>query len=151
MDDLLPPYLVDYVRNEIKTLSENGLYEKLYRFKLYNILIKSPVEFDNFVKLLHLPDNVLDDVLSLNVIKFSTIRDMISLDEYRYDDDRSFPKYINTIKNRKEDVKQNYSTMYRCPKCKERKSTIMQKQTRSADEMPTIIVTCVCCGHHYRV
>lgn len=36
---------------------------------------------------------------------------------------------------------------YKCPKCKTRKCTVTQVQTRSADEPMTILVKCVECGH----
>ena len=36
---------------------------------------------------------------------------------------------------------------YKCPKCKKRKSTVTQVQTRSADEPMTTLVKCVECGH----
>lgn len=37
--------------------------------------------------------------------------------------------------------------IYKCPKCKKRKSTVTQVQTRSADEPATIFVRCMECGH----
>lgn len=39
------------------------------------------------------------------------------------------------------------SNLFKCPKCKERKSSVQQKQTRSADEPITTFVTCLECGH----
>lgn len=36
---------------------------------------------------------------------------------------------------------------YKCPKCKKRKCTVTQVQTRSADEPMTTLVKCVECGH----
>jgi len=39
------------------------------------------------------------------------------------------------------------SSVYKCPKCKERKSEITQKQTRSADEPATLYIECKSCGH----
>jgi DNA-directed RNA polymerase subunit M/transcription elongation factor TFIIS len=39
------------------------------------------------------------------------------------------------------------SSIYKCPKCKERKSTITQKQTRSADEPATLYIECKSCGY----
>ncbi len=36
--------------------------------------------------------------------------------------------------------------IYRCPRCKERKFTVMQMQTRSADEPMTVFATCTECG-----
>jgi len=40
--------------------------------------------------------------------------------------------------------------MFQCPKCKERKTSYTQRQTRSADEPMTIFLTCLCCRHRWR-
>mmetsp|Transcript_84593 Transcript_84593/g.225942 ORF Transcript_84593/g.225942 Transcript_84593/m.225942 type:complete len:132 (-) Transcript_84593:47-442(-) len=40
--------------------------------------------------------------------------------------------------------------MFECGKCKKRKTTFYQKQTRSADEPMTIFITCLNCGHEWR-
>ncbi|MDP2438361.1 MAG: hypothetical protein Q8P67_21665 [archaeon] len=39
---------------------------------------------------------------------------------------------------------------FQCRRCKERKVTYYQMQTRSADEPMTIFITCLHCGHHWR-
>lgn len=47
--------------------------------------------------------------------------------------------------------KQEASTdMFRCGKCKQRKCTYFQMQTRSADEPLTTFVSCVNCGNRWR-
>jgi len=38
---------------------------------------------------------------------------------------------------------------YKCSKCKKRKCTVTQKQTRSADEPATTFVSCLECGHSF--
>jgi len=38
---------------------------------------------------------------------------------------------------------------YKCSKCKKRKCTVMEKQTRSGDEPATTFVTCLECGHSF--
>ena len=39
------------------------------------------------------------------------------------------------------------SSNYKCPKCKEKKVTVTQKQTRAADEPATTFIECKSCGH----
>jgi DNA-directed RNA polymerase subunit M/transcription elongation factor TFIIS len=55
------------------------------------------------------------------------------------------------IKRKKynEDKKDNKVTtdVYKCRKCGERKCTVIQKQTRSADEPATTFVTCTICSN----
>ena len=41
--------------------------------------------------------------------------------------------------------------MFKCGKCRGRKCTYFQMQTRSADEPMTTFVTCVNCGNHWKV
>ena len=40
--------------------------------------------------------------------------------------------------------------MYTCSKCKSKKTTFYEQQTRSADEPMTTFVTCLDCGHHMK-
>jgi transcription elongation factor S-II len=40
--------------------------------------------------------------------------------------------------------------MFQCGRCKERKTTYYQMQTRSADEPMTTFITCVNCGHRWK-
>lgn len=41
--------------------------------------------------------------------------------------------------------------MFKCGKCRGRRCTYFQMQTRSADEPMTTFVTCVNCGNHWKV
>jgi len=43
------------------------------------------------------------------------------------------------------------SDQFQCGRCKERKCTYYQKQTRSADEPMTTFVTCTVCGNRWKV
>mmetsp|Transcript_15417 Transcript_15417/g.51739 ORF Transcript_15417/g.51739 Transcript_15417/m.51739 type:complete len:292 (-) Transcript_15417:64-939(-) len=42
------------------------------------------------------------------------------------------------------------SDMFQCRKCKQKRTTFYQKQTRSADEPMTVFITCKNCGHEWR-
>ena len=50
--------------------------------------------------------------------------------------------------NSKED--ENYEGMFKCGKCKSRKTTYYQLQTRSADEPMTTFITCMSCNNHWK-
>lgn len=41
------------------------------------------------------------------------------------------------------------SALFKCPKCAKRECTYMEIQTRSIDEAPKRVVTCVPCGHRW--
>lgn len=51
---------------------------------------------------------------------------------------------------RSQNVAGNITDMFRCGKCKQRKCTYYQMQTRSADEPMTTFVRCVNCGHRWK-
>ncbi len=55
-----------------------------------------------------------------------------------------------SLENRKKQcVVQKTSTIYVCPKCKERKTTTQEIQLRSLDEPANIKATCLSCGHKW--
>jgi len=60
-------------------------------------------------------------------------------------------KYEKILKKKElEEFKKNTqatSSVYKCPKCKEKKSVVTEKQTRSADEPSTLFIECKSCGH----
>lgn len=67
---------------------------------------------------------------------------------------QTFPLKWEHILKRKElheNKKNNMETTdaYECKKCKQRKCTFYQLQSRSADEPMTTYVTCVNCGHKF--
>jgi transcription elongation factor S-II len=55
---------------------------------------------------------------------------------------RDASKYADNI--------QASTDMYQCRKCKSKRCTYYEMQTRSADEPATIFITCLDCGKHWR-
>jgi len=49
-----------------------------------------------------------------------------------------------------EDVDDNFVGVFTCGKCRSKKTTYYQMQTRSADEPMTSFVTCLNCGKHWK-
>ena len=70
---------------------------------------------------------------------------------YMRPDELNPDKYETILKKKDtEDFKkknQATSSSFKCPKCKERKATIIQKQTRSADEPASLYIECKVCGY----
>ena len=70
-----------------------------------------------------------------------------------------FPERWESIledKRREEEMRtelesQQYSTLFRCSKCRQRKTTYYQMQTRSADEPMTVFITCQECQHKWKL
>ena len=44
-----------------------------------------------------------------------------------------------------------YTTQFKCGKCKKRKCTYVEVQTRSADEPMTVFISCINCGNNWRM
>ena len=88
-------------------------------------------------------------LLPLILNKKITVKQLASLPAHQ-----TFPLKWEHILKRKElheNKKNNMETTdaYECKKCKQRKCTFYQLQSRSADEPMTTYVTCVNCGHKF--
>ena len=86
-------------------------------------------------------------------------KDKIGADKVGYMNERDmFPKkwkllVEKKIKRDNNMYKENLAAAtdeFKCYKCKQRKCTYYQMQTRSADEPMTTFVTCLCCGTHWK-
>ena len=49
-----------------------------------------------------------------------------------------------------EEKQEAMTTQYKCGRCKSRKCTYYELQTRSADESMTIFITCINCGNRWK-
>lgn len=60
---------------------------------------------------------------------------------------------INKKKEIEEKNKKDKPTtdLFQCPKCKKRRATVSEKQTRRGDEPATQFINCLECGHSWRV
>lgn len=121
----------------IKYTEETGmdfLLKNIYNDKfteIYNLLVNKKSHF-----LIHaLEENKIDPE------KIAFMRpDELNPDKYE-----SIIKKKETEENKKKN--QATSSSYKCPKCKESKVVVTQKQTRAADEPATIYIECKVCGH----
>ena len=63
-----------------------------------------------------------------------------------------FEKIIQKLATEKISEKQLIgSTAFTCSKCKNKNTSITQKQTRSGDEPPTTIITCNICSNVFKI
>ena len=63
-------------------------------------------------------------------------------------------QYVDIIKKRELNMmlsEKKGSTAFECKKCKKRKCSITEKQTRAADEPATQFITCLECGHVFTI
>ncbi|MEM3063454.1 MAG: hypothetical protein QW303_07925, partial [Nitrososphaerota archaeon] len=61
-------------------------------------------------------------------------------------------KYLEELYIRSQQhVTVKYVTRHRCSQCGERKTQEYEKNSRRGDEGGTLFITCLCCGHHWRI
>lgn len=114
------------------------LFESIYQNKLNEILKNLDETSDNKTLLEHIKNETINpDQLAylkpeeLDPDKYEPIIKRKELEEYK---------------------KNNKATtdIFKCSKCKSRKSTVHQQQTRAGDEPMTTYVTCQECGHVFK-
>lgn len=92
---------------------------------------------------LHILDNLKQNTELLNIVinekkaKFIGFYDSQQLNN------------VNSIKNENEDDL-CIEGLFKCPKCKYKKTTYYSVQTRSADEPMTNFITCLNCSHRWK-
>jgi transcription elongation factor S-II len=55
------------------------------------------------------------------------------------------------IEAAKASIEEDYEGQFKCGKCKSKKTTYYQLQTRSADEPMTCYITCIACSHRWKM
>ena len=80
-------------------------------------------------------------------IKMSTSE--MASENRRREDDRINKE--NLMKARAAKDNESETDMFQCGRCKQRKCKYFQMQTRSADEPMTTYVTCINCGHRWKM
>jgi len=60
-------------------------------------------------------------------------------------------KIVDDATQAAQGVKPSVSSLFTCGRCKKNETSYYQMQTRSADEPMTTFITCVNCGHHWKM
>jgi len=121
---------------------ENPFFRHQYKRKFLNIHFN-----------LKDPSNNLKDLLLNETVK---VTDVVHMKPYELNP--KGPYAVTMEKLRLEDLHMyalnaeddNYEGMFKCGKCKSRKTTYFQLQTRSADEPMTTFVTCKNCNNRWK-
>jgi transcription elongation factor S-II len=140
----------------LNTNYSNKIEESIFNFSVdYATVNETPylieqiyeTKVDEIVKLLHNKEN---DYF-LKAIK----EEQINLDQIAFmkPDELNPEKYDKIIKKKsvEQDKIDNQATsnVYECKKCKNRKCSVTQRQTRAADEPATTFVKCKECGYEW--
>lgn len=137
MEESLYNFSKEYVE---KNNIDITLIENVYNDKKYDIL-------ENMIKESHLKNiDFLERILEGDINP-----ECVAFLEPHEIDPVAWTPIINRIKLR-DDKSKNIATtdMFKCGKCGERRCTVAQMQTRSADEPMTVFVTCQECGHTFK-
>lgn len=137
-------YSIQYCKNKnIIRKWENDIFKKIYINKARSIY--SNLNKDSYIKNVRLLDRLLSGEFLPHEVAFM---------DYQH----SFPE------NWKELIDEKYkrdkilyeidaggaTDEFKCTRCKQRKCTYYELQTRSADEPMTVFVTCLTCGKRWK-
>lgn len=154
------------IREDIIAKFKNNFNDKISK-DIENSIYKFSVEYAETNDTIFLIQNIYEekanDIISqinnqescylLNAIKDGTVK----ADEIAFltPEKLNPEKYEKVIKKREmEEYKKNNKTgsnVFTCVKCKKANCEITQKQTRAGDEPPTTFVSCLECGHTFRM
>ena len=130
VEESIHSFAIDYTKETGMDFLLDSIYNDKF-LEIFNLLINKKSKY---------LINALEDG-SVNPSKIAFMRpDELNPDKYENIMKR---KEVENDKNKN----QATSSSYKCPKCKEKKVTITQKQTRSADEPATVYIECKSCGH----
>jgi DNA-directed RNA polymerase subunit M/transcription elongation factor TFIIS len=108
------------------------LFEQIYDSKIDEI-INQLNNSDTFVQ------NIKDGKFDIKEIPYLKPEELYP---------EKFEKIVKkkAVEKAKKDAKAT-TNVFKCPKCKKRKATVVEKQTRAADEPATVFITCEECGY----
>jgi transcription elongation factor S-II len=121
----------------------NHLFKETYKRKFLTI---------NF-NLKHPKNNLAERIVSeeideLDIAKFSPA-ELFPTGEYAITQSRIISKELEE-EHKKGLLVENMTGLFTCSKCKSKKTTYYEMQTRSADEPMTAFVTCLNCGKRWK-
>ena len=139
------------------TIIENSIFEHTVSYvhkEKYSVNIASNIYFDKRTNLIqnlnpkssignkYLLKEINDNKIDLKYIAFFKPYELYPKNWKEIIDKNKLRKY------KKENIAA--TDLYQCGKCKERKCSVMQMQTRSADEPMKTIVDCLVCGNRFK-
>ncbi len=136
LEDEIYTFSVDYAKKN----NVDEILEEIYTHKINDILAN--MDSSN-----HIKNNYLLDAIKNEEINIIDIPNMTP--------DKLYPEIWKPILDKiawLEYKKKNMATtnIFLCKKCKKRKCTFYQLQTRSADEPMTTFVNCLVCGNTWK-
>jgi DNA-directed RNA polymerase subunit M/transcription elongation factor TFIIS len=106
--------------------------------RLLSIKSQSSREYGNI-----LIDQIINETINIDNIGFMSENDICPIAQER--------ERISIQIRMSQKIDEKSSNLYKCPICKERKTTYITKQLRALDEAADTICTCLNCSHVFRV
>jgi DNA-directed RNA polymerase subunit M/transcription elongation factor TFIIS len=130
-------------KRNILPLWTNDVFKKIYINK--SISLYTNIDKTSYIKNDSLIDKINKKQINIDTIAFMSFQQL-------------FPKHWKEMLDEKykreklmyEDKPESMTDQFKCGRCKQRKCTYYELQTRSADEGMTIFITCITCGHRWR-
>jgi transcription elongation factor S-II len=134
--------IVTSENNSITRLWTNDLFKNLYITKASSII-------DNINPESHIGNKNLVSKIMNGVVDPSNLVNMSPYDIFPEKWEIIIKRQENTIIEKEKE--KAYTDQFKCHKCKKRKCTYYQMQTRSADEPMTVFITCVNCKNKWKI
>ena len=138
-------YTVKQIDNKCLPLNwDNKIVKRIYMNKTISLF--SNIKKDSYINNENLYKKIGTDDVNLKEIAFQTPQELFPENWKKLLDKRNA---TNEFLYTKKSI--SYTDQYKCGRCKERKTTYYQLQTRSADEPMTTFVTCIHCGNRWHM
>ena len=130
-------------KRNILPLWTNDVFKKIYVNK--SISLYTNIDKTSYIKNDSLIHKINKKQINIDQIAFMSYQEL-------------FPNHWKEMLDEKykreklmyEDKQEAMTDQFKCGRCKQRKCTYYELQTRSADEGMTIFITCITCGHRWR-
>ena len=138
------------IYNYVNNFAINNNYNMNNRVIIRLYLNKCISLYDNINPSSYIGNKNLIKKIKKKEINIDTIADLTPQELYPEHWNKLLDKQNNTQEYLYSKKFVSISDEYKCGKCKEKKCTYYQLQTRSADEPMTTFITCLNCGHKWK-
>ena len=130
-------------KRNILPLWSNEIFKKIYLNK--SISLYSNIDTESYIKNENLLFKINNNKIKLDKIAFMSYQELFPEHSKLFLDEK-----FKREKLMYEDTPESMTDQFKCGRCKQRKCTYYELQTRSADEGMTIFITCINCGWRWR-
>ena len=130
-------------KRNILPLWNNDVFKKIYLNK--SISLFSNIDINSYINNNSLITKIKKNQIDISKIAFMSYQELFPEHSKQFLDEK-----FKREKLMYEDTQESMTDQFKCGRCKQRKCTYYELQTRSADEGMTIFITCLNCGWRWR-